>query len=398
MNQDGLGNELRNFLKALLATDKSDAGQWGEEVAASLEDPYMDPRNIKNLPNYIHAVTPQKPDPNDVVILPNVSAKLEPGNLLLTVMKDNSVHVYDRKTDSMTVVCKFVNTPMILWRALPAADQTFFCSMSGTRWPNYSAEVAFGQGGAIFHVDHRHETMRLVPGTDELLDPSELRWLPNGKLLVGDFGGFGGTGALYEIDPITGKRTELYSGPPLLEPVGADVHPDGSIYIANASMGYANPKSSTGEFVKDTGAILRLDPATRKLETIYDETSSPKGAICGIAFDDPEGKHLIIVRNDWPSHISSALLRLNLDTNKVDTIHSATTEHPAFYGSSPSVAMGTKLTDNLSYIVECYNKELLTFDAERAEVVKTRAVNDLLGPGRGMLHAMESVEFIATIK
>jgi hypothetical protein len=394
MTQEELIAEIRKFLSGLLgegtgAVDTaSSAAVRGDSASA---EAYARETGARDLPAYINPIKPARPDPKDIYFLPNARARLQAGLLLLGVQKDNSVHLYDPETGGTELVCRFLNTPMLLWRAVPAPDGTFYCSLSGTRWPDNPDEVAFGQGGTILHIDSNNETMEVVPGSEQFADPGELRLLDNGELLVVDFEGFGGTGSVHSLNPQTGTKTTLMSGGLLREPVAAVFHPDGTLFIANSVMSYSHPAGPGGERVKETGAILRLDPDATEVTVLRDESRTPSGVIDSLALEQEQHRYLIFTRNDWPRQETGGIFQLDLETNKVTPIIEATREATLF------VRNETGAHPRLVHAADSYNKVMLTIDAIDAKIIDRKPLNDILGPGIGMVTPLETVESLRPI-
>ena len=327
---------------------------------------------------------PERPSANQVSMLPNARANMAPGKLLLGVQKDNSVHLFDPKTGDFEIFCRFETTPMLLWRAVPAADGKIFVAMSGTRWPGHPTEVAFGQGGAIFHVDNKEEVFSVVPGSDRLVDPGELVVQHDGLIVV-DFMGFGGSGKIYKINPITGDRSIIFEGEPLKEPVALALLPNGDFIIANAFMRYAPVTGPTGRKLKEMGALLRLDAATKGLSVLHDESDTPSGVIDSVAVDDQDSRFILYTRNDWPMQETGGLYSLNTETGERKLLKGATKDMSIFARVGPAIG-------DVAAVADSYNKILYTVDIKGAKVIEQWSLAPLLGPGRGMVTPLETVE------
>ena len=101
-----------------------------------------------------------------------------------------------------------------------------------------------------------------------------------GSLLVTDSNAFGGGGAVFRVDPLTGVRTVLSQnaapagGPSFVDPTGIAVEQDGDILVADRNA-----------FTANTGGIIRVDPLTG-VRTTVSENTAPAG---GPSFLEPQG-------------------------------------------------------------------------------------------------------------
>lgn len=342
----------------------------------------------RDLPAWLHgAPQPERPRAEQVSVLPNARVKMEAGMLLLGVQKDNSVHIFNPKCGEFEIYCRFEGSPMLLWRAIPARTSTkIYVTMSGTRWPGHPTEVAFGQGGAIFLVDHKEEYLKLVPGSDRFLDPGELLVRDDGLIVV-DFMGFGGTGTIYKVDPATGDRSILHEGDPLKEPVGVAEMPNGDLVIANAFMRYAPVVGPGGQKLKEMGALLRLAMSTRQLDVILDESDVPRGVIDSVVVDDEDARFMMYSRNDWPMQETGGVFVVNTATGERATVLEASD------GFSVFSRIGNALA-GVAPIADSYNKRLYAVDIKGAKVVQEWSLEPILGPGKGMVTPLETVESI----
>jgi sugar lactone lactonase YvrE len=110
----------------------------------------------------------------------------------------------------------------------------------------YVADIdAAGGGGAIFRIDPRTGARTVVssnasPGTRPFEDPSSIAFDAAGRLIVGDPGAQGGSGAVFRVDPATGAREVLSSGDRFVDPTGVAVV-NGTVYVADGGGLRANP-------------------------------------------------------------------------------------------------------------------------------------------------------------
>jgi Ca2+-binding RTX toxin-like protein len=119
-----------------------------------------------------------------------------------------------------------------------------------------------GAGGGVIRVDPETGERTTVSSNPtskgpEFTDPAGIAVDPaTGEIYVADRGAFGGTGAVFRVDPVTGKRTLVSSndspsdGPGFVDPRGIGLAPNGSILIGDPSA-------------EDTfGAVFRVNPDT----------------------------------------------------------------------------------------------------------------------------------------
>lgn len=398
---DHTNAEMQDFLTGFLGAEGKTSNLNNEGDNSTYAGNY----ELRDIPSNVTPIIPESPNPLDIVFMANSRARLKPGQLLIAIQKDNSIVTYDLKTGKSELVCRFLNTPMLLWRAVPCRDGTFFCSMSGTRWPGQPGELAFGQGGALFHVDHRKEELTIVGGSEDLKDPGELRLIDDDTLLIGDFQGFGGTGSIYKLDLKKQEKTCIATGGILREPVAFDYnHGDQGLYIANAMMSYSHRVGPGGKLVKEIGAIIRL-PETlnlingppdengamrRVLEVLHDNTHVPEGVFDSIAFEDVEHRFAIVTRNDWPAQETGALLRFDKTSSTLIPLISASGELAMFSRAEAG-------PNGIGYAADSYNKLIHTVDIMKGKIIETKSLEQLLGPTIGMVNPVDTVESLRYI-
>lgn len=403
MTHEKLGADLREFFRGFLFADQAEepsppTDQLVPDEAADAP-PDAQPSDYEYRGLTFQPVLPEKPRSSDIAFMPNARAKLRSGWLLLGVQKDNSVYQWNPETGDAELVCRFLNTPMLLWRASPLPDGTFYVTMSGTRWPGHPDEVAFGQGGVILHIDHRNESMTVVPGSDQLQDPSELLVEESGSLLVADFQGFGGTGAIYRIDPATGNRQTILSGEPLKEPVALAVTPNG-MYICNAFMEYSHAIGPGGQRVKEFGAILQIPAAApaataSALKVVMDESNAPLGVLDSIGFETHDHRYAIVTRNDWPTQEGGAILQWDTVTGVLKPI--LTNADSINSGATVAFARVEQPNLQFAHAADSYGKRMFKIDIAQGEIVDTKPLTDILGPTVGMVSPLETVESLRPI-
>jgi sugar lactone lactonase YvrE len=125
----------------------------------------------------------------------------------------------------------------------------------------YSANN-FADGAVILRTDPAAgsliEISRNGPQGALFEAPFDLAVEADGSLLVADMGQLctpqqprcADDGRIIRVDPLTGRQSLLAGGPPLVDPAGLAVAPNGDVYVAD------NFEADDG------GAVIRIDPAT----------------------------------------------------------------------------------------------------------------------------------------
>jgi DNA-binding beta-propeller fold protein YncE len=184
----------------------------------------------------------------------------------------------------------------------------------------YVADNNAGDGGAVFRVDPvtgAKTPLAIGPPFD--LGPEGITVDRNGTLLVADDDALDAgeaDGAIFRVDPATGALTTVASGSPFLEPFGIDVAPNGQIILADEEAD-ALPMT-------DSGSIFRVDPASGAKTTLA--TGPPLIDPVGVAIT-PGGDQAFIV--DDGAGQTGVLYRLDLATGALTPISSgAGFDHP----------------------------------------------------------------------
>jgi DNA-binding beta-propeller fold protein YncE len=324
-----------------------------------------------------------------ITLLPNSAARLPSGHLVLGVQSNNSAYRLDPASGELEVLFDLTNTLAFLWRTIPTKDGQLYVSLSGTRPPG-GGNLQWGGQGIVFSIDLIRERISPIPGYERLIDPVDLTVLQDGKLLVVDFMGFNGAGAIYIIDPSTGDTKQIDLTGHLHDPNCAYLDPDGVLFVANPWQSYQNPRGPDGLPLKDHGNIIMIDPATQKVETIYDNSNDPKGSIVGVT-GTSDKKYIVAVCTDWPLLNTSALLRIDRSSRQATPLIAASDSVRRFF--SPRCAT----VGNLIYAADSYQRELLAIDIDSGKVTKSFDMRPILGGGTGIVSSTQSIESVAVI-
>ena len=161
----------------------------------------------------------------------------------------------------------------------------------------YLAYAASQHGGSIIGIDIDNGTQSVVSAGNYLRRPTGVTYV-DGQLLVTDLGETPGEGIVVSVDPATGDQTLIPFGDVLSAPVKACMLPNGDVIV--------------NDFGSDAVArLFRLDSDTQEVIPLVDKsyfiraiTISPEGMIyaaicCGeVATVDPETGAVSSLPND----------------------------------------------------------------------------------------------------
>jgi hypothetical protein len=389
MSTEQLGRDVRAFLMGLISTGA------GSVEAGS---PALTPAAVATVMARLAGASSSRagadiagggPDLTQMTLLPNSAARLPRGHLVLGVQANNSAYRFDPATGEIEVLFQLSNTLAFLWRVIPTKAGLLYASLSGTRPPG-GGNLQWGIRGIVFSIDLVREIIAPVPGFERLVDPVDVIVLSDGKLLIVDFMGFNGVGAVYIIDPNTGDTQQLDLGSALHDPNCAYLDDDGVLFVANPWQNYQNRRGADGLPLKDYGNVIMVDPVTKKIETIYDNSRDPQGAIVGVT-GTSDKKFIIAIRTDWPVLSSSAVLRIERSTGKVVPLLEASDSSRRFF--SPRCAV----IANLLYVADSYQRQLLAIDIESGKIAKSYDVHAIIEGGTGIVSSTQSIESVAAI-
>ena len=388
------GRDLRAFLKGLMFTESGSAEMAGISSAMTSLTPAAAATVQARLAGAVSsragaAVAGGIPDLTQTTMLPNSAARLPRGHLVLGAQASNSAYRLDPESGEIEVLFQLSNTLAFLWRVIPTKSGLLYASLSGTRPPG-GGNLQWGLRGIVFSIDLVRETIAPVPGFERLIDPVDITVLSDGKLLIVDFMGFNGTGAVYILDPSTGDTQKLDLGNALHDPNCAYLDDDGVLLIANPWQNYQNRRGADGLPLKDYGNVIMVEPGTNKIETLYDNSPNPKGAIVGVT-GSRDKKYAIIVRTDWPVLSSSAILRLDRSTKQVVPLIEASDSSRRFF--SPRC----EVIGDLLYAADSYQRELLAIDIATGKIAKTYDLRAIIPGGTGIVASTQSVESVAAV-
>lgn len=386
-----LGRDLRAFLQGFMST-KAEVGPV-ETAAPMLTAAAVNTVNAR-LAGASSArqgtnVSSGVPDLTQITMLPNSAARLPRGHLVLGAQANNSAYRLDPETGEIEVLFQLTNTLAFLWRAIPTKSGLLYASLSGTRPPG-GGNLEWGLRGIVFSIDLVRELISPVPGFERLIDPVDIIVLDDGKLLIVDFMGFNGQGAVYVLDPSTSDTQKLDLGQALHDPNCAYLDDDGVLFVANPWQNYQNRRGADGLPLKDFGNVIMVDPVTKKIETIYDNSATPEGAIVGVT-GTSDKKSIIAVRNDWPVLTNSAILRIDRSTKKAISLIEGSDNSRRFF--SPRCAV----IGDLLYAADSYQRQLLAIDIKSGKIAKSFDLRAIIPGGTGIVASTQSIESVAAI-
>lgn len=393
MPSEHLGRDVRAFLLGLLADTSRAAGTTGaiftpnaqatvaaRLLAAGVGDPPLSPSA---------ASSADAPDLTQITLLPNSAVQLPSGNLILGVQADNSAYRLDPQSGQIEILFQLTNTVAFLWRVVPTKSGLLYASLSGTRPPG-GGNLQWGKRGIIFSIDLVREILAPVPGFERLIDPVDVIVLQDGSLLVVDFMGFNGAGAIYLLNPSTGDLKQLDLGRALHDPNCAYLDDDGVLFVANPWQFYQNRRDANGLPLKDYGNVVMIDPTTKAVETIYDNSANPQGAIVGVT-GSSDKKYVVLVRTDWPVLSASAILRVDRATKAVTPLLEASASSRRFF--SPRCAV----VGDLLYVADSYQRELLAVEIATGKIAISYDMRPIIPGGIGMVSSTQSIESVVAI-
>lgn len=325
----------------------------------------------------------------------NQAHKLKPGNLLAVHLRTNRVFQVDIHTGDIVFMFSLNWGPRTyVWKTVVDDEGSIYCSVSGSLStkdgrvpPGYRTPVAkFGYWGAVVKVNHRRGELRVlaetkVPGVGPVLDPHGLQLLRNErKLLVCDYQGFGGGGAIYKLDVSTGALEMVVEQGLLNEtPVSAFQDTDGTLWVANTDM------------ANDDGEIIKIDPHARTQQVFLKREGRNSGGVCGV-LPTADEKKLVIFRLDWPNvGGKSAVSLVDKESGMVEELFGSTVDDPRFYNTNGDV------DGDVLWFGECVRKEIVGYDLRKRQVVKTIDFRPAAGGWSGMIDSYDSIETVTVI-
>lgn len=326
----------------------------------------------------------------------NNAHRLKPGNLLVVHLGTNRVFQVDVETGDIIFMFSLNWGPRtFVWRAIADGDGAIYCSLSGTAAsksgivpPGYRAPAArFEYWGAIVKLDTRSGSLKVlaetkVPGRGPLLDPHGMQLLAEErKLLVCDFQGFGGGGAVYKIDVDSGEL-EMVAERGLLNetPVSALLDKDGILWVTNADMTEEND-----------GEIIRVNLKSGSQDIFLKRSGKDAGQVVGV-LQGIESEQLVIFRCEWPNvRGNSAVFLANKSTGQTEELFRSSIDDPRFYNTNGDVS------GDILWFGESVRKEIIGFDLRKREVIKTIDFRGAAGGWRGMFDSYDGIESVTVI-
>lgn len=320
----------------------------------------------------------------------NRAATLRAGHLLVVHLARNSCYQVDPESGRAEYLFTLGHEQRpFMWSAVADRRGRIFCSLSGARDPDSPLEDAvFGLAGAIVEVDLRLAAIRTVAAGPALKDPDSLQLIDDGKLLVCDFDGFGGSGNVYTVDIATGDLEVVVEGGFLHDPVSAYRDADGDTWVANAYMHYEYGHHGR-DVEKDDGELLVVDGKGRQ-RVVIPRQSPANGSIVGVSESNVPAQ-AIVVTGDWPTMETSSVLRVTKATGEVDVLLSASAGDPRFYSTHVGLAGSTL------WVGESYTKKLIGYDLGADAVVAEHDFGGVMGPFLGVASSFEGIESVSVV-
>jgi hypothetical protein len=312
----------------------------------------------------------------------NRAFPLVSGNLLAISLAKNICFQVDPESGVATFLFSVVWGPRtFFWRAVADRHGEIYLTASGTVTDTQPQAARFGYWGAVGSLSHRHGGIVTVVDTSmdpRVVDPHGIQILADGRMLVSDFVGFGGTGRIYIVHGRTGSIEVLADGGLLTTPVNAIRDDDGFIWVANADMSEGND-----------GEILRIDPDGRQ-SVLLPMSGRNSGQIVGM-LQHPDKDYLIVFRCDWPWMVHSAVLAVHKKTARTRVLFEGSAAHPKFYNTNGDIA------GDMLWFGESVDKEILGYDLRKEEVVSRIDMRPYVGYQRGMVDSYDGIESVTVI-
>lgn len=120
----------------------------------------------------------------------------------------------------MHPACGVVPTSIITAWLLPPARSW---------WP---IPTRSGGAGGVIAVDPGNGRQTVLSRGDLFVDPSNVAFLADGRLVISDTGAFGGSGGLIAVDPTNGRQTKIAASTVFKFPSGMAIDGRGQILVA----------------------------------------------------------------------------------------------------------------------------------------------------------------------
>jgi hypothetical protein len=120
-----------------------------------------------------------------------------------------------------------------------------------------------GNPGALFELDERGGSAKLLFTSRDLADPVDLLGEPDGSLLVVDLCRLGGEGRLWRVAPDGKSARRVAEDAPLVDPTAIARAPDGSIWVVDRGERFDKAAGAAGP-----GAVFRLSADLSRCEVI----------------------------------------------------------------------------------------------------------------------------------
>jgi len=381
MTYESTGRNVREFLRGLLGNDSgSTAEPWpGTPLPPSPPSGGSggyDPNRIINQVKLKDAIEPfHRIAAAGVGLQCNHAVQLIPGHLL--VVYKERVYVLDPNKRRFTFAFHLLRTPRAEMRMIvPDSYGNIYCSMSGTLETVGPIDYAsFGNWGAVLKVNlARGEISSVCEG--QFIDPFGLQLLPGNKLLVADFGGWGGTGTIYLVDLATEQKEVLSTGGVFVDPESAFIDEGGVLWVANSMH-------------RDyDGAIVKVENGRQTV--VVPSRGYGSGILCSVHSSNREDRIVGYVI-DWPHMAGSALFHVDKATGEIDYLRQASAEDPKIFGPHGSVV------GDVLWVGDSYEGEIIAFDLDRKRIVDRIDASPIKGSVKGVYDSFDFIETVAVI-
>jgi hypothetical protein len=307
----------------------------------------------------------------------NKAVRFEKGDLLFNVHPSNVCYHFSPKTKRFTYVFELEwGAGTMLWSVMPDAQGNVYCTLSGMKTTGPVVDAAFGNWGGIVVVNPRKHLLHKIIEAGTVVDPYSLQLLPDGRLLVADFCGFGRPGRVYKVEPATGGL-EVVLGEGLTDPTTAFEDSDGTLWIAN------------GDQDEQDGELLAISKH-KKRRVVYPRQGPFSGALLGVCRANDE-EHVIATKNEWDERVHAKLFLIRKSDGRAEVLIQADEDNPMFFTNINAV-----VGDSL-WFCECVNKELVQFDMKGRAVLAKYDLSPLMFGHRGMRNSFDSISGVYAV-
>jgi hypothetical protein len=303
----------------------------------------------------------------------NSAIRIKSGDLLFNMHPGNVCYHFSQSTKKFSYVFELDWGPgSFLWSVAPDSKGNIFCSISGMRTSGSVVDADFGNWGGIAVVNPRQHALKTIAERGPIVDPYGIRLQSDGTLLVTDFSGFGSSGRVYSVDPLSGHIRMLAEGDYLVDPTTSFIDDRNVLWIAN------------GDQDAQDGEVLAIDLKTKERRVVYPRKGSMSGALLGVCPSNNDD-FLIAVKNEWAERIHSVVMLIEKSTGYATDLLKATEEKPQFYSTICSTSGSTL------WLAECCERQLIEFDLVARKILSTYDLTPIMGGHHGMRNSFDAV-------